>query len=973
MAVYTNGIDAVRKKSFGCRYIGKLLAAVFAALVFISGFSAHASEPSQQVVKVGFPIQAGSSYIDEWGNYAGYLVDYLHQLGMFTHWEIEFVQVDGDLDTQLSTLMYMLRDGEIDMMGTMNRNAQLEDLFLYPNYSYGTTYTTLAVPEDDLRWIEEDYSRWDNIRVATFPGYADRTKAFEYYAHANNFAHTVVECESYDDMVAAVYNGEADALIQADISLTEGFRIIGRFSPTPYYFALAKGNTALLQQLNTAMRSMNDSQPNLQMELYDHYFRYSGNFQISQEYRDYIQSLGPLKVLFFSGDAPYQYLRDGRLMGFAVEYWENFANRTGLQYEAVVVDTYQEAVDLVESGQVDLVACITTNSTLSSLDNMRFSLPYFNSFSVSACTDPEPHEPPSDLIFRINTETALGEIQRGERHGAQLDYYSLSFYLRKDAVYDSVVVDWSNTKSFSYVFGMTGHIPDNFSTILNQYISSVRDGTTQAMLYRYSGDTVEYTVSEWLFSHRYLIVAVCVIVLAFACFLGILLRSRRLKYQALLAETRLTHLTMYDAMTGAYNESQFRKLLDTCCDHKEDLALVALNIRGFKYINGTYGTKCADDVLRAVKGILESEIHEGEFFCRPSADLFYMALREQDATHLISRTNDIISKIIEVATVTLDGHPLSLYSGAVFIGGAPSPYNSSANISYMMAALAHAKQENCHSTYIFDQSLHQVEQLRYYIETHMQTALEREEYQLYLQPKMNFQTGQIDGAEALVRWKPADHEMIYPTQFISFFEEKGFCAQLDLYMIGQVCKTLRSWIDNGLSPIEISVNQTKSLFVKDDYVDRLLSITEKYCISPRYITLEILEGLAFENIDTLNRTIEKLNRAGFRVSMDDFGCGYSSLNTVGKLKIDELKMDRTFLMDVINDPSGPQREVLASALSLAKKLGIRTVVEGVETKACEDIIRAMSCDYGQGYYYGKPIPAEDFQRKFCTSKQEHKH
>ena len=315
----------------------------------------------------------------------------------------------------------------------------------------------------------------------------------------------------------------------------------------------------------------------------------------------------------------------------------------------------------------------------------------------------------------------------------------------------------------------------------------------------------------------------------------------------------------------------------------------------------------------------------------------------------------------------LEGLPLTIYCGAVFVGDSHAPYQVAANMSCLMAALAYAKKSNCPVVYVFDEALYQTEQLRYYIETHMQPALEQEEYQLYLQPKMNLQTDRVDGAEALVRWQSKERGMIYPDQFIPLFEENGFCERLDLYMVEQVCKTLRRWMDSGLTPVGIAVNQTKSLFVKEDYVDSLLAITGKYRVPPHYITLEIMEGLAFENLQSLNRTIQKLNRQGFQVSMDDFGTGYSSLNTLGKLEINELKMDRAFLMEAVNDPQGTQSEVLAAVLVLAKKLGIKTVAEGVETKKSEDMIRAMFCDYGQGYYYSKPIPAEDFREKFCTA------
>ena len=218
---------------------------------------------------------------------------------MFTGWEIEFVQAEGDLDTQLSTLMYMLQDGEIDIMGTMNRNAQLEEMFLYPSCSYGTTYTVLAVQSDDFRWLEEDFSHWDHIRVATYPGYEERMSQFTYYADVYGFSFTPVECNTYQEMIDAVRLGQADAMIQSDLSVADGFRIIGRFSPTPYYFALAPGKTELLRQLDGAMRSLNSSQPDLQNELYDRYFRHASSFQISQEHRDFLASLGTLRILFF--------------------------------------------------------------------------------------------------------------------------------------------------------------------------------------------------------------------------------------------------------------------------------------------------------------------------------------------------------------------------------------------------------------------------------------------------------------------------------------------------------------------------------------------------------------------------------------------------------------------------------------------------------------------------------------------------
>lgn len=937
---------------------------VILVLIFFGYFKVSADIHGQKIVKVGFPIQHKMSYIDERGDYAGYLVDYINQLKLFTNWEIEYVQVEGDLDTQLSTLMDMLKAGEIDMMGTMNKNPELEKLFLYPNYNYGTAYTTLAVRKENYKWIADDFGNWDGIKVATCPAYSNGIELLADYAKVNDFEYEIIEFDTPDDMIKAVTNGVADAMIQVDISMAEGFRAIGHFSPNSYYFAVPKQKPELLSELNSAMRDLHSSQPNLRNELYNIHFTYTNEFQISEEHRKYIKSFGTLKILFFEGNAPYQYIKDGELKGFAVEYIKKFSELTGLQYEPIIVQTYEEAVTLVKNKQVDMIACIATNSILSSLENMRFTLPFLNSFSVTACTNKEPHEHSNNLKFWVNTELGLNKIQTIDNYDIRADYYSISYYLRKKEIYNEIVVDWTNTKSYSYSVGVTNNIPDGFVTLLNQYASSISNETKQTMLYHYSSEDIEYTFLEWLIVNRLQILAYIIGIILLTFIFLFYHRNKYNAYKALVAENRIIYLAMYDDITGAYTENHFRKIFEQICENKEPVCLIAFNIHSFKYINDTYGMKRADNLLCEIKQILDLETQDDEISCRPSADLFYLILKQQDSNSLICRLNDIFNSIYKMAYSTLDGYSISLYCGAVFVENSPNPFDASANINFMLAALSHAKKINCNPVYIFDNSLYHSEKLRYYIEAHMQSALIKEEYKLYLQPKMNLQTGCIDSAEALVRWQSDDIGLIYPDKFIPLFEENGFCVQLDIYMVEQVCKQLRSWIDSGLSPIIISVNQTKALFVKENYVEELLNITKKYNISPKYIVLEILEGLAFENVNALNNTIKKLNNVGFKVSMDDFGSGYSSLNTLGKLQINELKLDRMFLMDIVNDKNNLQCEVLNSILLLSKKLGIKTVAEGVETKESEDMMRSMCCDYGQGYYYSKPIPADEFKKRF---------
>lgn len=249
----------------------------------------------------------------------------------------------------------------------------------------------------------------------------------------------------------------------------------------------------------------------------------------------------------------------------------------------------------------------------------------------------------------------------------------------------------------------------------------------------------------------------------------------------------------------------------------------------------------------------------------------------------------------------------------------------------------------------------------------MEQALHDGEFKLYLQPKKNLHTGNIASAEALVRWQRADGTMIFPNQFIPIFEQNGFCVSLDLYMLEQVFRQIRLWMDTGVRPIPISVNQSKLLFYEEDYMKNLDLLIEKYEIPPQYVTLEILEGLALENVDELNRKLSLIRSKGFRVSMDDFGSGYSSFNTLGKLQIDELKLDRAFLMELSHEDPMRQKIIMEQIVEMAKRLNISTVVEGVETAENEELISELGCDYGQGYLYSRPVSAGEFSEKYIMS------
>ena len=448
-------------------------------------------------------------------------------------------------------------------------------------------------------------------------------------------------------------------------------------------------------------------------------------------------------------------------------------------------------------------------------------------------------------------------------------------------------------------------------------------------------------------------VACVLLVVAFLLFYGFRLArrsSREFRYQA-----------YHDPLTGAKNLMYFNRRLGKCLESGTSVSVVALNIHQFKFINEIFGREYADHLLTDIRKVLDQNMETGEFFARDRADLFYLCLMEKDREKILARLEQIMDEIVSISSHHHSNYRILLYCGVVI---QTDEKEVTPLMTHVMFALTTARGSHENKVWFYDSQLHEKEKTENYVESHMHQALRDGEFKMFLQPKKDFGSGRLNSAEALVRWIREDGSMIYPDQFIPLFENNGFCTKLDLYMVECACRQIREWLDQGKEPVGISVNQSKLLFYEKDYIEVMTELKERYEIPDQLITLEILEGLATENVGELNRKIGILRAQGFRISLDDFGSGYSSLNVLGNLRIDELKLDRGFLMEAADKKNTRFRTVMEEIVQLTKRLQISTVVEGVETEDNERFCREIGCDLGQGYYYSRPIPREEFNQKY---------
>jgi EAL domain-containing protein (putative c-di-GMP-specific phosphodiesterase class I) len=249
-----------------------------------------------------------------------------------------------------------------------------------------------------------------------------------------------------------------------------------------------------------------------------------------------------------------------------------------------------------------------------------------------------------------------------------------------------------------------------------------------------------------------------------------------------------------------------------------------------------------------------------------------------------------------------------------------------------------------------------VERLK--LESALRYALERQEFELHYQPRVDLNTGSIQGMEALLRWHNPQLGTVSPIQFIPLLEETGLIIPVGDWVLKTACEQTRRWHDAGY-PLRVAVNLSVRQFRQKDFVNRFAAIWESAEFDPSYLELEITEGLLVENIEAAVGILRAFHDKGVHISIDDFGTGYSSLSYLKRFPINTLKIDRSFVRDVIEDPN--DAAITAAIVALARSLKMNVTAEGIETKSQLEYLRSLHCDEAQGFYFSKPIPAAKFE------------
>ena len=416
-----------------------------------------------------------------------------------------------------------------------------------------------------------------------------------------------------------------------------------------------------------------------------------------------------------------------------------------------------------------------------------------------------------------------------------------------------------------------------------------------------------------------------------------------------------------DIVTGSYNWYHLEAFLEVPADKGiNDYAFAHFDVKDFRVINEAYGHIAANKVLsNIVKAMQESDFILASGRCHN--DNFAMILKDMPEEELVKNLKDFFEKL---SVLEEDPYYKIYYKcGLVTMQRAMLSGNRVADFAKMAQALATNQKQT--EIIVYTDQMHDDLSWGNYIKAYVETAIEQDEFVVYLQPKFDICKETIKGAEALIRWNYKGKDFLPPYRFIPFFEKDGSIGKIDDIVLKKVCQALARWKAEGKALYPISVNLSRSRLDDEKLIDNLVSIVDYYGVDHKLIDFELTESATYDNTEHMLNVLEELRSRGFKISMDDFGTGYSSLSLLTRMPINTLKIDKSFVDKVATENERKEDIiVLRHIITLAKELGFVCLAEGAESKNQIDRLRDLGCEIIQGYYYSKPIPIADYDKKY---------
>ncbi|MFO1465483.1 MAG: EAL domain-containing protein [Steroidobacteraceae bacterium] len=432
--------------------------------------------------------------------------------------------------------------------------------------------------------------------------------------------------------------------------------------------------------------------------------------------------------------------------------------------------------------------------------------------------------------------------------------------------------------------------------------------------------------------------------------------TERMRYQA-----RIEQQANYDMLTGLANRSllndRIGQAIISCQNYDKKLAVAFIDLDRFKFINDTLGHHVGDELLKCMAQRIRSCVREVDTLARLGGDEFVLLLADTQGSIPVRAIMQRILKAVAEPWSTPQGeHRMSCSIGVALYPEDGS--DAQTLLRHADSAMYRAKDQGRNNFQFFTAELNEQITQRLTMEGNLRRALERDQFVLHYQPRIDLASGRCVGAEALIRWQVSPGQVIMPVDFIPIAEETGLIVPIGAWVLQSACRQNKAWQEAGYPPICVSVNVSARQFWHDGLVHAIAEALSCSGLDPRWIEVEITESLIMHGADHMLEMLHAIKRLGVCIAVDDFGTGYSSLSYLKRFPVDRLKVDRSFVRDVPGDRD--DATITNAIIALGHNLGLRVVAEGVEKPEQVSFLKGLGCDEAQGYWFGRPMSCEAF-------------
>ena len=425
----------------------------------------------------------------------------------------------------------------------------------------------------------------------------------------------------------------------------------------------------------------------------------------------------------------------------------------------------------------------------------------------------------------------------------------------------------------------------------------------------------------------------------------------------------LTYMAYYDSLTGLYNRNYFVRLLTEFVrraqEEGEIVSVLLIDIDDFRKVNDGLGIIVGDELVQQLGSFLKEMSCEDIIVCHLNSDIYCMAVYGPTGAKSVPQLHGRIQERMRRPFLLSGGQEISI---TVSIGVAEYPESATTALELIGCAeivMYKSKDMGKNTIQYFDTPILNEFLQNVQIENQLKDAISGNGFELYYQPQYYSGNKQLRGMEALIRWRDGSGRMISPAVFIPIAEQNGAIVPIGRWVVEESIRQFAQWRSRWEKPLVLSINVSAIQYMKDGFVDELLQVLSTYQVPPEEVELEITESVLIEDFEKVTAKLRVLRDYGIRVSLDDFGTGFSSLSYLKKLPINTLKIDKSFVDTVLSDAA--TRIITESIISMVHTLGLETIAEGVEQEQQYKYLHAIGCDIIQGYYFGRPLPVQEME------------